>query len=137
VTPLFFLFGKNKPAQARNSENTGKSGEDIAASFLRSRGYAILLRNYRKRFGEIDIIAEIDATLVFVEVKTRTSTFSGRPIEAVDYRKQARMIKAAMNYITSHRLLDRPARFDVIGVLLSPARAPEIEHIVNAFDLDG
>lgn len=134
---MISLFGKNKPSQADISDNIGKSGENIAASFLQNRGYAILGRNYRKRFGEIDIVAEIDNTVVFVEVKTRTSTFFGRPFEAVDCRKQQRMIKAALNYINSNRLGDRPARFDVIGVLLSRDRAPEIDHITNAFELDG
>jgi hypothetical protein len=98
VTPCFLLFGKNKPAQARNSENTAKAGRTSRHLFCEPR-VCDTRRNYRKRFGEIDIIAEIDNTLVFVEVKTRTSTFSGRPFEAVDCRKQQRMIKAALNYI--------------------------------------
>jgi len=134
---MFSLFRKQMPSQDDIGDNVGQSGEDIAVSFLRNRGYTIRGRNYRKRFGEIDIIASVGDTVVFVEVKTRTSTYCGKPFEAVDYRKRRRMVKAALDYLSSHRLVDRPARLDVIGVLLSPGRPPEIDHIINAFDLDG
>lgn len=130
---MFSLFGRHKQDQ-NGAGGVGKNGEDIAVSFLRDRGYAIHGRNYRKPFGEIDIIAGIDGTLVFVEVKTRTSTWCGRPFEAVDARKRERIVKAALHYISAHRLHDRAARFDVIGVLLSTDRPPEIDHIVNAFE---
>lgn len=133
---MFSLFGRSKDPR-HGAGGIGRDGEDIAASFLRDRGYVIRGRNYRQPYGEIDIIAEIDGTLVFVEVKARTSTWGGRPFEAVDDRKQQRMIKAALHYMSAHRLHGRPARFDVIGVLLPPGRPPEIDHIANAFEPGG
>lgn len=130
---LLSLFGKASARQV--ARPIGGSGEDIAAAFLQGLGYIILTRNYRKRFGEIDIIAEEGDTLVFVEVKTRSSAVFGSPLEAVDARKQQRMAKAALAYLSSRKLHDRAARFDVVAVHLQPQQRPRIEHVRNAFDL--
>ena len=116
---------------------TGLQGEDIAVSFLKAQGYGILARNYRQRFGEVDIVAEDGDTLVFVEVKTRRSERFGSPFEAVDTRKQIKLSRIAQDYIIRHNLEDRDARFDVVAVLLKPGVAPEVQHVCDAFDYQG
>ena len=133
---LLSLFAKTGASPAQPQRSVGGNGEDIAAAFLRDLGYVILTRNFRKRFGEIDIIAEEGDTLVFVEVKTRSSAAFGSPLEAVDARKQRRMARAALAYLGSRKLHDRPARFDVVAVHLQPREKPRIEHVRNAFDLE-
>jgi putative endonuclease len=132
---LFSLFGKPGGKQPQPQRPIGGRGEDIAAAFLQGLGYAILTRNYRKRFGEIDIVAEEGDTLVFVEVKTRSSVAFGSPLEAVDARKQRRMARAALDYLSSRKQHSRPARFDVVAVHLPTQGQPRIEHVRNAFDL--
>lgn len=130
------LFGKPETDRSNRLRPVGAAGEEIAAAFLQGLGYGILARNYRKRFGEIDIIAEDGATLVFVEVKTRSSSAFGSPLEAVDARKQRRMARAALDYLSTRKLHGRPARFDVVAVRLQPQGRPLIEHVRNAFDLE-
>lgn len=114
----------------------GPYGEDIAVSFLKTRGYEIVARNYRKKYGEIDIIAENDGEIVFIEVKTRKSNLFGSPFEAVDLRKQQKMSRVALAYLNNHGLSDRAARFDVVAVRLD-ARQPEVEVVKDAFELCG
>jgi putative endonuclease len=114
----------------------GRRGERVAARFLRSLGYRILARNHRNRFGEIDLIAADGETLVFVEVKTRRSHTAGAPFEAVDRIKQRQLTRAALAYLGRHRLHDRSARFDVVGIVWPNDRRgePEVRHYVNAFE---
>jgi len=112
----------------------GPKGEDAAASYLQKKGYEILCRNYRQRFGEIDIVARDGEVLVFVEVKTRRSQRYGTPFEAIDQRKQRQLSKVALHYITRYKLYDQPARFDVIAVSWSKEK-PEFDLLTNAFDL--
>jgi putative endonuclease len=118
----------------------GKAGEDLALTYLQGLGYKILARNYRKPFGEVDIIADDGGILVFVEVKTRAGIGFGPPFEAVTPRKQMQMSKVALEYIGRHGMTDRPARFDVVGVLFaapefSAAATPQVELLKDAFDL--
>ena len=113
----------------------GQRGEDAAAKYLKRSGYKILARGLDSRLGEIDIIAVDDRTIVFVEVKTRTSANAGHPADAVDATKQRRMTQAALGYLKNHRLLDHTARFDVIAITWpQDAIAPSIEHLKNAFE---
>ncbi len=112
----------------------GKRGEDIAVQHLRSKGFRIEARNYRQKTGEIDIICKDDDTYVFVEVKTRKHTGFGHPTEAVDSRKQRQIYRTALLYLSSNNLLDKPVRFDVIGVLCDQA-IPNITHITGAFEV--
>lgn len=112
----------------------GKAGEDRAAQFLSKRGYKILERNYRTRNGEIDLVALHEGTVVFVEVKTRTSDAYGAPELAVTPRKQQRMIKAALGYIKYRKLHQVPCRFDVVAI--SDATENKIDVIQNAFEMD-
>ena len=111
----------------------GKQGEDLACRELRRRGHAILARRYRTRWGEIDIVARDEKTLVFVEVKTRRRHGFGGPVAAVDFRKQRRLINMARSYLMGLRGPEPPCRFDVVGVTLPDGGAPTLEVIVNAF----
>ena len=115
-----------------NAQQSGKLGENAACVYLKKKRYAILARNYRKRFGEIDIIAQRKSKIVFVEVKTRSGAGYGMPSEAVDYYKQQKIIKTAQSYLLEHRL-DGEIAFDVIEVLLSGGKVLSVNHIENAF----
>jgi putative endonuclease len=112
----------------------GKAGEDRAAKFLAKQGYRVLERNYRTSHGEIDLIALHEGTIVFVEVKTRTSNVFGAPELAVTPQKQRRMIKTALGYITYKKLHQVPCRFDVVAI--SDATEKEVALIQNAFEMD-
>jgi putative endonuclease len=94
----------------------GREGEDRAVSALKQSGYRILERNYRNLFGEIDIIAEEDGYLVFVEVKKRNSAAFGGSLLAIDAKKRRHMIRSAMFYLKDHKCFDRKVRFDVVGI---------------------
>jgi putative endonuclease len=118
----------------------GAKGEEIAVRYLKKRGYRILERNYRIKLGEIDIIAEQGADLVFIEVKTRADTLFGSPFDSVTVHKQQQLAKVALEYISRQGCHNRPARFDVVGVRLQARSAAQfhearVELIQNAFDL--
>lgn len=117
----------------------GEKGEDIAVRYLKSRGYRIVARNYRVRLGEIDIIAEQGADLVFVEVKTRSDNSFGSPFESVTVQKQKQLSRVALEYLSRNGCQDRPARFDVVGIRFesggSRFESASIELLQNAFDL--
>lgn len=110
----------------------GKVGEDIAAKFLKKKSYHILQRNYRWARGEIDIIAEKDDMLIFVEVKTARSNSFGSPESWVDERKQEQIGMVAEKYLQENALNDSDCRFDVIAIRLRGS-IPEVKHIENAF----
>lgn len=114
-----------------NSRDIGAIGEDIAIKYLRENGYVILERNFRTKTGEIDIIASINDIIVFIEVKTRNSDKYGLPYEAVNYKKQQKIIKVAQNYINLRRLNDYQYRFDIIEIFLNSQT--RVNHIENAF----
>jgi len=118
----------------------GERGENLAVARLEKLGYRILERNYRVRLGEIDIIAEDSGTLAFVEVKTRAGKSFGAPFEAITARKKKQLAKVAMQYISQHGLDNRPARFDVVSVVLQDHGGPgqgtgSVEIIRNAFEV--
>ena len=112
----------------------GKEGERVAEQFLKRKGYVVVERNYRCHGGELDLIVLDRRVVVFVEVKTRTGHGFGSPFEAVEARKQQRMIRAAQFFLSQKRLDQRDARFDVVGVSWE-GREPVVEHIENAFEL--
>ncbi len=113
----------------------GDQGERAAARFLRRQGFRVLLRGFRTKRGEIDLIARDGKTLVFVEVKSRRQ---GAPAEAVTPEKQRRLTLAALEFLKKHRLLDHPARFDVVAIVWPEnQREPSIEHFRNAFEAVG
>lgn len=111
----------------------GAAGERAAERFLRQQRYTIVERNYRTPAGEIDLIALDGPTVVFVEVKTRTGSTHGSPFDAVNAHKQRQIVRAAVRFLAAKRLLDRPARFDVVGVWWDGTE-PRCELIRNAFD---
>ncbi len=113
----------------------GQQGEKLAVQYLKKKGYKILGRNYRKRFGEIDIIAKDGTFLVFVEVKTRTTTTKGSPHSSVTFKKQQQISRVALEYLSSKNLLNHDARFDVISILIETKDDPHIELLQNAFEL--
>jgi putative endonuclease len=112
----------------------GAEGERAAEKYLRRQKYTILERNYRCPLGEIDLIALDGKTVVFVEVKTRTGERHGSPLEAVDARKQRQIARVAQSFLLRHRLQNRDARFDVVGVSWDGTRIV-CELVRNAFDL--
>lgn len=110
----------------------GQKGEDIAADFLKGKGYNILHRNYRTPLGEADMIVSDKDILVFVEVKTRTGTAFGQPFEAVDHRKQGKIRKIALYYLKQLKL-EKQVRFDVVSIVSRNGSRPDINHIIEAF----
>lgn len=104
----------------------------MACEELEKRGYAILERRYRTRFGEIDVIADDRGTIVFVEVKTKTDCTFSDPVEAVTKQKQRRLVSMAEQYVAYHRLDNTPCRFDVVTVDTSVA-PPKLTHYRDAF----
>lgn len=112
----------------------GREGEQIAERYLVEKGYRLVERNYRCPVGEMDLIALDRRVIVFIEVKTRTDDRFGVPLESVHPRKQQKMTKTALFFLSQHRLHHRDARFDVVGISWM-GREPVVEHIQNAFDL--
>ena len=127
----------------------GLRGEHEAARYLRQRGYTIIARRERILRGDIDIVALDNRTVVFVEVRSKTSTEHGHPAETIDIRKKQRICTLANAYIKQHRLEDYSFRLDVVTVLFltsvpvqnrwlfwRSSHSPIIEHFQNAFDSD-
>jgi putative endonuclease len=110
----------------------GKIGEDLACGELTRRGYAILERRYRSRYGEIDIIARCGETLVFVEVKARSGQAFGGGGAAVTRWKQRRIVRMAEDFLARRHIVDQPCRFDVVTVDVGD-EAPRIEVYPHAF----
>ena len=111
-----------------NKRKRGAAKEETACIFLKNKGYEIIERNYSYKHGEIDIIARKEDILVFVEVKYRSSIMYGMPYEAVDYKKQQRIINASKYYMLTHGISDTIIRYDVISILQD-----EITHYKDAF----
>jgi len=114
----------------------GEIGEDLAVRELERLGYAVLARRYRRRTGEIDIVASDGPTIVFVEVKAREGSAFGTASEAVTARKRLRMVNTAREFLARQRMVDVPCRFDVVAVELIDEQ-PRIEVLRNAFDATG
>lgn len=110
----------------------GDSGEVSAVSFLERKGFAILERNYRFNHGEIDVVAREGEELVFVEVKTRTTTKFGFPEESVTPEKQQLIRRTAEGYVREKKLENVLCRFDVIAIKVEQGRET-LMHFRNAF----
>ena len=106
----------------------GRAGEIKAGEHLKNKGYTILKTNYKTHIGEIDLIAEDNGTIVFVEVKTRSDERFGAPSEAVTYRKTQKYYKVAQEFLVREKKTDAPCRFDVVEI-----ENGQINHIFNAF----
>ena len=106
-------------------------GEELAAAFLREKGYVILERDWHSKHHDIDIIARKDEYIVFAEVKTRRNTVFGAPELAVDFKKR-RNLRSAVNHYVKYRKINTPIRFDIITVVGLPGTPnPIIRHIEN------
>ena len=109
----------------------GKYGEDVAASFLQDRGYSILERNWRCEIGEIDLIAQHKESLVFVEVKTRSTNYFEEPQDAVKPKK-IKLLLSAIDYYVIEKDLDVEVRFDIIAII-HQNKQTKITHLEDAF----
>ena len=107
----------------------GQRGETIAARHLTARGLVLLDRNWRCEFGEIDLVLRDGQVLVICEVKTRTSTAFGAPIEAVDQAKADRLKRLGFRWLREHDCHPEDVRVDVVGVLVPPGGPVEVEHV--------
>ncbi len=115
-----------------DKKELGKKGEEWARKFLLRQGYKIIATNHRSRFGEIDIISEDKGTVVFIEVKTRSSIAFGTPIEAVTHSKQKRLYRLAEDFLITHHLESKPVRFDVLSLTVQ-GNDMKVEHVIGAF----
>jgi putative endonuclease len=112
---------------------TGTLGEQAACDHLEGLGYRILHRNYRVRGGEIDIVCEREGTLVFCEVKTRTSAVFGLPEEAVTSAKRRRLRRLAVEFLQREHIRASRLRFDVVAIWVMDGSVGELRHIADAF----
>ncbi|MBR1591773.1 MAG: YraN family protein [Ruminococcus sp.] len=117
-----------------NNNETGRLGENAVCRYLTEKGYVILKRNYRIRGGEIDIIAEKEGYIAFVEVKTRSINSISDGFDAIDARKMRAVIKTAENYLNKYPTQLQP-RFDAAQVTVSGGDAADIEYVTDAFDI--
>ncbi|MCF8067228.1 MAG: YraN family protein [Desulfobacterales bacterium] len=115
------------------NQQFGKESEAAAVHFLKKNGYRIIDQNYRTPHGEIDIIAKENGTIVFVEVKARTSGRFGNPKYAVTVTKQKKISMAALTYLKKTDQSDVKARFDVVAIISD--NGERIEVVKNAFEL--
>jgi len=120
-----------------SSAALGRLGEDLACAELTRRGYAILARRYRSRFGEIDIVCDDNGTVVFVEVKARRSGRFGTAGESVPPWKRRRIGAMALDYLAWTGGLDRACRFDVVAVEGLGTASPTVQVFQDAFGIDG
>ncbi len=119
----------------RKTNTTGARGEKLARQYLRRRGYTILEANWRTIYGELDIVAQHDDSLVFVEVKTRYSADTESALASITAAKHERIIKAVYQYLHDKAYdQDTQWRIDVIAIALDAKQPPQIEHVEDAFD---
>ncbi|TCS93130.1 YraN family protein [Hazenella coriacea] len=115
-------------------KQVGQAGEQAATEFLINRGWKILDRNWSTRLGELDIIAIDHPTIVFVEVRTTSSTYFGYGFQSVDFRKQQKVRRLALQYIQMKQWDHLPIRFDVISVFMGRDGIPtQVDLIEGAF----
>ncbi|NIR51791.1 YraN family protein [candidate division KSB1 bacterium] len=116
----------------RDNKTLGDLGEAMAAQYLQEQNYKIVERNYRWARGEIDIVAQKDDTLIFVEVKTARQNAFGPPEAWVNKRKQSQLGQVAMRYLQENEIQNMDCRFDVVA-LSRQGEDWQIQHIENAF----
>ncbi len=108
----------------------GTRGEQVAAKYLKDKGYIIADKNFRTPLGEIDIICKYKDTLIFVEVKTRTSNYKTEPYTAVNYKKRLHAKRAILLYVKEKKVQSMKLRYDIISIIVS-GDSHSIEHIEN------
>ncbi|MBX6422463.1 YraN family protein [Thermosulfurimonas sp. F29] len=128
IAELFARF-----ARSGNPKDFGRRAEKLAEEYLRFKGYRILCRNWRTRFGEIDLVVQKDDTLVFVEVKARRSRRKGRPEEALTPAKKTRLLTLARCYLSSFKGRVGRVRFDVLALDFS-GKIPDIRHFEGVIE---
>jgi len=119
--------------ESRDRQLFGREAEEAVVQYMIRDGYAILARNFHCRYGELDIVAEKNDVICFVEVRMRSSAAWGDPSHSVSHAKQRRVVKAALHYLMAYRIRDRMIRFDVVSVV-GRGSALTLEHLPNAFD---
>jgi putative endonuclease len=122
-----------RPAAPDPRRALGQRGEDLVAAWYEAEGYRVLDRNWRCRAGELDLVLTRDRAVVFCEVKTRTSTRFGAPVEAVTRQKQQRVRGLAARWLAEADVPGRALRFDVASVMLRPGDEPLIEVLQGVF----
>ena len=134
---LAWCYRRNnsKPLKRLAKDKLGKEGEKRAAKFLKSKGYKIVARNVRFSIGEIDIIVQIEKTIIFIEVKTRQSAEYCHPREVVDKKKRQKIKQMAMQYYRNKKYskMGFAIRFDIITLIWPEGEEPKIEHFIDAF----
>jgi len=122
----------------KDNKRLGDIGEKVAIEYLKKQGYRIIETNFKCKQGEIDIIAADNDTIVFVEVKTRSSDVYGQPSEAVNYYKQRKIVQVALVYLAQRKLFDWMSRFDIVEVITDHTdKIININLIKNAFEYNG
>lgn len=116
----------------KTNKQKGDIGENIAIKYLENKNLKVIEKQYRKRFGEIDIICMDNDTIVFVEVKLRKSNALGHPLESITKSKIEKIYKVADSYLRENELIDNLIRFDVVSIMLEN-NLYNVEHIKNAF----
>lgn len=120
-----------------NAREFGQDSESVAERHLRRRGYRIVGRNIHWPEGELDLVATLGSTLVFVEVKARRSMVMGGAAFAVSADKRRRLIRLGAKYLAQHQLKDQACRFDVILIQQHVQGRTVVEHVENAFEVAG
>jgi putative endonuclease len=115
----------------------GRRAEDLAVSYLEARGFRVLDRNWRRREAELDLVADHGGVCVFVEVRSRTGTERGHPLETITAHKRGQIVRAARLYLHEAAPAASAYRFDVVGVIFRPGgQPPECVHVEDAFRLE-
>ena len=117
------------------SQKTGKRGEQIAVDYLRNKGYVVITTNWHCTYGEIDIVAQLQDTLVFVEVRSRRTETTETAFASITPRKRERMVNSAYVHLDVQELPEETDwRIDVVGIALPRFGSPIIDHVENALD---
>jgi putative endonuclease len=131
-----FRLNQKRGVPMLSNREKGNFGEQAALNYLIRNGYIILDRNFRTKYGEIDIIAKDNSYIAFIEVKTRRNFIHGLPCESVNKNKQQRIARMALLYILKKKLQDCNFRFDVIEIVLNGLEVKYLRLIKDAFQID-
>ena len=129
-----FLWENSEQHQHPTKDELGKDGEKRAEEFLKAKGYKIIARNVRFSVGEIDLIAQVEKTIIFIEVKTRKSAEYCHPMEVVNKKKRQKIKRMAMQYYRDKKYASKgfAIRFDIVTLIWPEGEQPKIEHFIDA-----
>jgi putative endonuclease len=136
IVDRFYPWDQRPCPAWTNTRRAGNHGERVAARHVQRAGVKILVRNYRTRTGEIDLIGRDRGELVMIEVKTRHYLARNKPEDAVTREKQRRIIATANRYLRELSCRPPPVRFDIVEVLFAPKEIPRCRWIRHAFTLN-